>query len=52
LLLRETAKLLACFVAVERDVGLQLVAKDPLARDDVGIPMRRHEVPSFVAEVR
>jgi hypothetical protein len=22
------------------------VAKDPLAGDDVGVPMRRHEIPS------
>jgi hypothetical protein len=45
-------KLLAFFVVVERDVGLQLVVKDPLAKDDVGIPRRRHEVPSFVVEAR
>jgi hypothetical protein len=26
------------------------VAKDPLARDDIGVPRRRHEIPSIVAE--
>jgi hypothetical protein len=50
LLLRETAKHLACFVTVERSIGLQLVAKDPFARDDVGVPRRRHEIPSVMAE--
>jgi hypothetical protein len=50
LLLREIAKHPACFVAVERAIGLQLVVKDPLARDDVGVPRRRHEIPSVVAE--
>jgi hypothetical protein len=50
LLLREAAKHPACFVAVERAIGLQLVAKDPLAGDDVGIPRRRHKIPSVVAE--
>jgi hypothetical protein len=50
LLLRETAKHPTCFVAVERAIGLQLVAKDPLAKDDVGVPRRRHEIPSVVAE--
>jgi hypothetical protein len=33
LLLRETAKHPACFVAVEGAIGLQLVVKDPLAGD-------------------
>jgi hypothetical protein len=42
LLLREIAKHPSCFVAVERAIGLQLVAKDPLAGDDVGVPRRRH----------
>jgi hypothetical protein len=50
LLLRETAKHPACFVAVEGAIGLQLVAKDPLAGDDVGILRRRHEIPSVIAE--
>jgi hypothetical protein len=50
LLLRETAKHPACFVAVEGAIGLQLVAKDPLAGDDVGVPRRRNEIPSVVAE--
>jgi hypothetical protein len=50
LLLREAAKHPTCFVAVEGAIGLQLVAKDPLARDDVGVPRRRHEIPSVVAE--
>jgi hypothetical protein len=50
LLLRETAKHPACFVAVERAIGLQLVAKDPLARDDVGLLRRRHEIPSIITE--
>jgi hypothetical protein len=50
LLLRETAKHPTCFVAVEGAIGLQLVAKDPLARDDVGIPRRRHEIPSVVTK--
>jgi hypothetical protein len=50
LLLRETAKHPACFVAVEGAIGLQLVAKDPLVRDNVGIPRIRHEIPSVVAE--
>jgi hypothetical protein len=50
LLLRETAKHLACFVAVEGAIGLQLVAKYPLAGHDVGVPRRRHEIPSVVAE--
>jgi hypothetical protein len=49
-LLRETVKHPACFVAIERAIGLQLVAKDPLAGYDVGIPRRRHEIPSVVAE--
>jgi hypothetical protein len=52
LLLREIAKHPACFVAVERAIGLQLVVKDPLGRDDVGIPRRRHEIPSVIAEER
>jgi hypothetical protein len=47
LLLREAAKHPACFVAVEGAIGLQLVAKDPLAGDDVGVPRRRHEIPSI-----
>jgi hypothetical protein len=47
---RETVKHPACFVAVERAIGLQLVAKDPLAGDDVGVPRRRHEIPSVVAK--
>jgi hypothetical protein len=50
LLLREIAKHPACFVAVEGAIGLQLVAKDPLARDDVGVLRRRREIPSVVAE--
>jgi hypothetical protein len=50
LLLRETAKHPACFVAVERAIGLQLVAKDPLPENDVGVPRRRHEIPSVVTE--
>jgi hypothetical protein len=50
LLLRETAKHPACFVAIERAIGLQLVVKDPLPRNDVGIPRRRHEIPSVIAE--
>jgi hypothetical protein len=50
LLLREAAKHPTCFVAVEGAIGLQLVAKDPLAGDDVGIPRRRHEIPSVIAE--
>jgi hypothetical protein len=50
LLLRETAKHPACFVAVERAIELQLMAKDPLPGNDVGIPRRRHEIPSVVAE--
>jgi hypothetical protein len=49
LLLRETAKHPSCFVAVEGSIGLQLVAKYPLAGDNVGIPRRRHEIPSVVA---
>jgi hypothetical protein len=50
LLLREAAKHPTCFVAVERAIRLQLVVKDPLARDDIGFPRRRHEIPSVVAE--
>jgi hypothetical protein len=50
LLLRETTKHPAWFVTVERSIGLQLVAKDPLAEDDVGILRRRHEIPSVIAE--
>jgi hypothetical protein len=50
LLLRETVKHPACFVAVEGSIGLQLVATEPLARDDVGVLRRRHEIPSVVAE--
>ena len=50
LLLRETAKHPACFVAVKRAIGLELVAEDPLAGDDVGVSRRRHEIPSVVAE--
>jgi hypothetical protein len=50
LLLRETTKHPACFVAVEGAIGLQLVVKDPLAGDDVGILRRRHEIPSVVAK--
>jgi hypothetical protein len=52
LLLREIMKHPACFVAVERAIGLQLVAKDPLARDDVGVPRRRHKIPSVIVEER
>jgi hypothetical protein len=50
LLLRETAKHPACFVAVEGAIGLQLMVKYPLAGDVVGVPRRRHEIPSVVAE--
>jgi hypothetical protein len=50
LLLREIAKHPACFVAVEGAIGLQLVAKDPLAGHDVGVPRRRHEILSVVSE--
>jgi hypothetical protein len=50
LLLREATKHPACFIAVERAIGLQLVSEDPLSGDDVGIPRRRHEIPSVVSE--
>jgi hypothetical protein len=50
LLLRETVKDPTCFVAVEGGIGLQLVAKDPLAGDDVGVPRRRHKIPSVIAK--
>jgi hypothetical protein len=50
LLVRESAKNPACFLAVERATGLQLVAKDPLAGDDVGVPRRSNEIPSVIAE--
>jgi hypothetical protein len=51
LLLRETAKHPACFIAAERAIRLQLLVKDPLAGDDVGVPRRRrNEIPSVVAE--
>jgi hypothetical protein len=50
LLLRETMKHPACFVAVERAIGLQLVVKDPLAGDNVAILRRRHEIPSVITE--
>jgi hypothetical protein len=50
LVLRETVKHPACFVAVEGAIGLHLMVKDPLAGDNVGIPRRRHEIPSVVAE--
>jgi hypothetical protein len=49
-LLRETVKHPACFVAVERAIMLQLVVKDPLAEDNVGIMRRRHKIPSVIAE--
>jgi hypothetical protein len=48
LLLRETVKHPTYFVAVERAIGLQLVAKD--AGDEVGVPRRRHEIPSVVTK--
>jgi hypothetical protein len=50
LVLRETTKHPACFVAVERAIGLQLVPKDPLAEDDFGILRRRHEISSAIAK--
>jgi hypothetical protein len=50
LLLRESVKHPACFVAVEGAIRLQLVAKDPLARDNVGVSRRRHEIPSVIVE--
>jgi hypothetical protein len=50
LLQRETVKHPSCFVAVKRAIELQLVEKDPLAGDDVGVPRRRHNVPSVIAE--
>jgi hypothetical protein len=50
LLLRETAKHPVCFVAVEGAIGLHFVVKDPLAGDDVGVPRRRHEIPSVIAK--
>jgi hypothetical protein len=50
LLLRETVKHPTCFVAIKRAIGLQLVAKDPLAEDDVGILRRRHEIPSVITK--
>jgi hypothetical protein len=50
LLLRETTKHPACLVAVERAIGLQLVAKDPLPGNDVGVPRRRYEIPSVIAD--
>jgi hypothetical protein len=37
LLLRETMKHPACFVAIERAIELQLVAKEPFAKENVGI---------------
>jgi hypothetical protein len=49
-LLRETVKDPSCFVVVKRAIGLHLVAKDAIAEDDVGVPRRRHEIPSVVAE--
>jgi hypothetical protein len=50
LLLGETMKHLACFVAIEGSIGLQLVVKDPLVGDDVRVPRRRNKVPSVIAE--
>jgi hypothetical protein len=50
LLLTDTSKLSTCFVAVERAIRLQLVAKDPPTGDDVGILRRRHKIPSVIAE--
>jgi hypothetical protein len=35
---------------VERAIGLQLVAKDPLVGDDIGIPWRRNKIPSVIVE--
>jgi hypothetical protein len=49
LLLGETVKHPTCFVVVEGAIGLQLVAKDPLAKDDDGVPKRRYKVPSVIA---
>jgi hypothetical protein len=49
LLLGETAKHPTCFVAVEGAIGLQLVAKDRLAKDDDSVPRRRYKVQSVVA---
>jgi hypothetical protein len=50
LLLIETVKHPACFVAVEGAIGLQLVAKDSPVGDDVGVRRRRNEIPSIIAE--
>jgi hypothetical protein len=46
----EVAKHPTCFVAVEGVIRLELVAKDPLTRHDVGVSSRRHEIPSIVFE--
>ena len=40
LLLGETAKHPTCFVVVKGAIGLELVAKDPVAGDDVGLLRR------------
>ena len=49
-LLRETSKHPMSFIAIEGAIGLELVAKNPLAGDVVSIPRRRHKIPSVVAE--
>jgi hypothetical protein len=50
LLLGEATKHPTRFVEVGGAVRLELVAKDTLARHDVGVPRRRYETPSVVAE--
>ena len=48
--MREAAAYPTSFIAIEGAIGLELVAKNPLAGDDVSIPRRRHKIPSVVAE--
>lgn len=50
MLLGETTQHPACFVAVEAAVGFELVTKDPLAGDNVGVGGGTHKIPRVVGE--
>jgi hypothetical protein len=50
MLLRETMQHPAGFVVVEGAVGIELMTKDPLAEEDVGVSGSTHKIPSVTDE--
>ena len=48
--LSEAPKYLACFVALQSPVSIELMLENPLARDDVGSRGAKHKVPGVVLQ--